>query len=87
MADYRNINDTATTSEQSEEIRFNQIVLVANDDNTNDLIISFGEPISAGNYCVLKPGETLENLSMVRSSVYYKSSAGTVAFRCYTLLY
>jgi len=87
MAAYRNLNLTATTVEQFEPIKFDEIILIANDDTTNDLILSIGGNIAEGNYYILKAGEQLNNLQLKYGlGIYYKSSADTVSFRFYTIL-
>jgi hypothetical protein len=86
MAACKNINATATTDEQHESFRFDEVVLIANDDTTNDLLISLGLPFTDNNYYVLKPGETLEKLKLTYRNVYYKSLAGEVPFRFYSIL-
>lgn len=72
---------TATTNEQTATFKITTVLLIKNDDLTNDLIVNFNAPTSAANCICLKPGESIEDLELPVSSVYYKSSAATVAFR------
>ena len=75
-------NGIATTTEQTTFVDIPDIFMIANDDDTNDLYLSFDESISNGNYIVIKPDEIFENFEdLYCKNLYYKSSAGTVRFR------
>jgi len=72
---------SATITEQTERFIVTNLLLLKNDDLTNDLYINFNAPTTSANCICLKPGESLEDLDLPISSVYYKSSASTVSFR------
>ena len=83
------LNLTATATEQSIAKSGYGIVLLRNDDTTNDLVIAFDKSTSNADndYLVLKPGETIEAWDApVWATVYYKSSTGNVPFRLYSEL-
>lgn len=73
----------ATTTEAKISGKFHEILFVANDDTTNDLILSLGMPYGDADAVtiILKPGESRENYPASYNTIYYKSSAGEVAFR------
>lgn len=75
-------NGTATTDEQNTTINTPEIYMIANDDDTNDLYLSFDASIDDGNYITVKPEEILEGFEALSCKVlYFKSSAGSVNFR------
>jgi hypothetical protein len=52
-----------------------------NHDTTNDLHVSFMNSIDEdSNYIVIKPETTFTNFKISSKNVYFKSSAGSVAF-------
>ena len=83
------LNLTATATEATSTKQGYGIILLKNDDTTNDLIIAFDKSTtnSENDYLVLKAGESIENWDVpVWSTLYYKSSTGSVAFRLYSQL-
>lgn len=81
MSACKSMVTNATTAEQEVTIQCLEVKLIANDSTTNDLILSFGTPISEGNYIVIKPQEKRVNYPVNFNKLYYKSSSGTVPFR------
>lgn len=83
------LNLTATATEASVAKTGYGIILLKNDDTTNDLIIAFDKSTTNADndYLVLKAGEAIEEWDApVWSTLYYKSSTGSVAFRLYSEL-
>lgn len=77
---------TATTVEKSVIVNVQTISLIKNDAPTDgsggDLIVNWYGNTTNGNQIVLKPGEYIDNWENVQcSTLYYKSSTGSVPFR------
>ena len=75
---------TATNTAVSIEMNTEEILLIANDSLTVDLMISF-EANTANDYITLKPGESMRNVSVQCASLWYKTSSSTAAFRVLAL--
>ena len=73
---------TATTVEASYALDAKEIKLLKNDDSTNDLIVNFDQVTTGANAFTLKAGESIENWKINVGTMYWKSSASTVDFRC-----
>lgn len=80
---YVTFNGTATTTEQTTDVKVDKIKFIANDDSTNDLYLAFdGSTATANEKIVVKPGESFANFDDISCfTLAYESSASTVAFR------
>lgn len=81
---YFSYNSSVSTTEVNVPLSFttNCIKFISNDDETNDLIISFGTvstTASAGlnGVITLKPGEVMNELNIAVSRINFKRSAGS----------
>lgn len=78
---YVSFGDTSTITEANEVVNTKEIKLLVNDDATNNLIVNIDNATTEANAITLKPGETIENFPIPCKTLYFKSSAATVAFR------
>lgn len=77
-------NSNVTTTEINIEIGFtsNCIKYISNDDETNDLITSFGTTATSASpgfngVIILKPGEVLNELNIATNRINFRRASGT----------
>lgn len=85
LVSYKAINVTASVTPtsvtpftQGDAKRINYI---ANDDATNNLWVSLDNSTTESNYIVVLPGEALTDIEIPFNTLWYRSSAATVACR------
>lgn len=81
---YYSIHSNIGTSEVNVSLGFttNSIKFISNDDNTNDLYVSFGtvpttNPGGLNGVLLLKPGEVINELNLAISRINFRRPAGT----------
>lgn len=85
---YFSYNSSVGTTEVNVQLNFttNCIKFISNDDEMNDLIVSFGSTLTTANaglngVIILKPGEVINELNIAVSRINFKRLAGSGSVR------
>lgn len=79
------LNGTATGTEASVAVNVTEIKLISNDHASQTLTLGFDNATTGTVSVVLKAGESMENLPVGVTTLYYKGSGAGTSFRFYGL--
>ena len=80
VSNYLSLSETATGTVKTSTIDCSEILLLQNDGATG-ITFNFDNGITSGNTIRLKIGESLQNLPIKCTTLYYIATGGDEAFR------